>query len=265
MTGLLTPRARLDALQYSLIQLAWRRSLGQDGLSRVEGIVKRVCEGRWPEVLRESARLFTLDADLNAGVRPASGESDDALERLAVSTALLSAYVQINFTGPTFPSKAVELYSDRCDEETLNATSLRRLSLAGEPAYHLAKGATYLLLALQLLKVPLEGEPTPPGPDVTELLPTTAWWRLRARVLQHRLVDERVPLPSFIRDGVATLGTRLGEISRGGVGSDTDLDRDLLPMLTLELGLAEVIVGDDKAANSLFAQAVREAHLQCQC
>lgn len=255
---------RLDALQYSLVQLAWRQQLDGTTLSDVEHLVKRVCSGEWTQVIKESAALFSLGDDLEATVRPVSNGVDDRLRRLAVAAALLCLYVQTNFTGPTVSAQPADLFGNRVDEATLNAASLRRLALAGEPAYHLAKGATYLLLGLRLLGVRLDDDPT--SSDVSlgaEDLPTLAWWRLRARVLQHRLVDERIPLPEIIGAGVKSLRKRLQGAVFDRDDKDGDLDRDLLSMLTLELGLAEVVVGDDKAANILFVEAVREAGLSC--
>ncbi|WAQ82325.1 hypothetical protein PtA15_2A642 [Puccinia triticina] len=86
--------------------------------------------------------------------------------------------------------------------------------------------------------------------------PTVIWWKLRAEILRRQLFDQPIPLPSQLLDQIHRLAHALP--------SADPCDLDLLPMLTLERGLAEHLTGNEKAANRLFRDAVSQAKFEYQ-
>ncbi|KNZ48771.1 hypothetical protein VP01_541g6 [Puccinia sorghi] len=178
----------------------------------------------------------------------------DPIITLTLIATLLSVYKQINYTGPTnFETKPISILLQPTgqddEEDQLNATSLDALSIAGEPTYHLAKAATFLLMAIQLI------DQFPPNSSIE--FPTIIWWNLRAETLRRQLFDQPIPLSDQLLKQLDHLSLHLSK-------NTLPDHHDLLPMLTLERGLAEHLTGNEKAANMLFRQAVSEAKLDYQ-
>lgn len=178
----------------------------------------------------------------------------DPIITLTLIATLLSVYKQINYTGPTnFETKPISILLQPTgqddEEDQLNATSLDALSIAGEPTYHLAKAATFLLMAIQLI------DKFPPNSSIE--FPTIIWWNLRAETLRRQLFDQPIPLSDQLLKQLDHLSLHLSK-------NTLPDHHDLLPMLTLERGLAEHLTGNEKAANMLFRQAVSEAKLDCK-
>ncbi|BGP32097.1 hypothetical protein JCM10296v2_003876 [Rhodotorula toruloides] len=165
-------------------------------------------------------RLLHLERDpfshkLSVGVRYPAEErwaADEEEDVLAVAVAALHAYAQVNWTGPSLALSPLELFSPDEVEATgatdaeLNDRAIDELALGGEPVYHLSKKTTFAYLALQLLGlVPSPFSPTAASSSVSKPL-GPAWtlesvkiWRLRAGIMWLRILDEPVPLPSFIQ------------------------------------------------------------------
>ncbi|KAL7419587.1 hypothetical protein Q5752_005499 [Cryptotrichosporon argae] len=184
-----------------------------------------------------------LPPDLDAPV-PAS----DDVTRLAVAVALLHAFVQVNWTGPDLGFTVADVLggvdaaasssSSSSSSADLNAAALARLTLLGEPAYHLCAEPALFHLALRLF-ASLE-------------LPSTPWWRLRTHLVHLALLDEAVPLDPEV---VGSIRVLTGEPAVAG-------DADRLASLHLELGLLDHRLGNDKAANASFLAAAQASALE---
>lgn len=270
------------ALQYCLIDLRFRSHdviRTGPGLSQLaQDLVKDYCEGRWRSILenthvRRYVRIDETHSDTcSLSVTPLVPNEDNIAEiiiRFTVIATLLSVFVQVNFTGPVFPLEPIEWLNHwKClDEPRLNASSLSCLSMAGEPAYHLAKSATFLFLAIKLLESICSTDSESAGDPglIGQFFPTLSWWQLRAGILHRKLIEEQIPFSDTLMDELSQLSSHLSKQNDCGwpILEGGDL-RDLLPMLTLERGLAEHLVGNEKNANKLFLRAAEEAGLECK-
>lgn len=145
---------------------------------------------------------------------------------LAVGVAALHAFAQINWTGPTLTLSPLELFAEEdCAELTesqINEAAIDVLAYCGEPAYHLAKSAAFLVIALQIFGLlPSPFEPSSadlPQPSSSVTRPYhSAWsntpsikiWRLRAGIMWLKVLDEPVPLPAFVTSEATALRTTL--------------------------------------------------------
>lgn len=263
-------------LQNSLIDLRFRGSYPQldtFGLPQLaQKLVQDYCDGKWQSILTDPhvQNYFHVNRDqeenLEISIAPMQLTKHDPAEitiRLTTVATLLSIFVQVNFTGPVFPCESVEIFgpSDLTNEATLNTFSLSRLSLAGEPAYHLAKSATFIFLAIEMLN----SLSTTTDVDISRCFPTLTWWKLRAGILQRKLIEEQIPFSNELLEELDRLSEYLTELNATKSGCQTAQDtQDLLPMLTLERGLAEHLTGNEKQANKLFLRAAEEAALECK-
>ncbi|POW14533.1 hypothetical protein PSHT_07380 [Puccinia striiformis] len=244
-------------LEYSLIQLTKKTTATEISSSESSLLADHFLNHRWNSIIKHpklknyfslnQKHQLSLKSLSPAAVEEEKGEEEQLIKLVFIAT-LLSVYVQINFTGPTqFEYQPISILSneeEELEEVELNSISLDLLSLAGEPAYHLAKSATYLLMAIQLIETLSE----------ENRLQTTVWWKLRAEMLRRQLFDQPIPLPD-------QLIKQIDQLSEDLFLSSND-DNDLLPMLTLERGLAEHRIGNEKAANLLFRKAVTQAKLE---
>ncbi|KAG0146587.1 hypothetical protein CROQUDRAFT_62710 [Cronartium quercuum f. sp. fusiforme G11] len=268
-------------LQWSLIDLRFRGpcpQLDTPGLGKLaQNLVKEYCDGQWQSILENPhvQDYFHINLskakDLNISVAPMKLDDRDPAEftiRLTVIASLLSIFVQVNFTGPIFPSESVKIFgkSESGEEATLNSISLGRLSLAGEPAYHLTKSATFLFLAIELLKSisTIDEEPGDLSEFRAHFFPTLVWWELRAGILQRKLIEEQIPFSNKLLGDLDQLSEYLTELQKENRSDGIDGQdlQDLLPMLTLERGLAEHLMGNEKNANKFFLRAAEEAGLE---
>lgn len=164
--------------------------------------------------------------NLSFGVK--FGQEGDYKEEdlLAVGVAALHAFAQINWTGPTLALSPVSLFAEDqapgLTDASLNDAAIDVLAYCGEPAYHLAKSAAFLVIALQIFGlVPSPFDPSSakgPPPSSTISKPYgSGWnetesvkaWRLRAGIMWLKVLDEPVPLPSFVTADAAALRTSL--------------------------------------------------------
>ncbi|GAA6006816.1 hypothetical protein JCM10207_009105 [Rhodosporidiobolus poonsookiae] len=175
------------------------------------------------------------DQQLQAGVRfPQPGTYNED-ELLAVAVAALHAYAQINWVGPSLDLSPLELFGapegakehDGVSEQQLNDWAIDALALAGEPVYHLSKSTAFLALALQLFglvpspfhpapsssaaEMPLHATTAPfvPADAAFPSLPSLPIWRLRAGLMWLKILDEPVPLPSYIAASASSLRHQL--------------------------------------------------------
>ncbi|EGG03392.1 uncharacterized protein MELLADRAFT_109196 [Melampsora larici-populina 98AG31] len=245
-------------LQHSLIDLRFRGSYedhesSSSNLKLTQSLVEDYCSGQWKSILENAQVRRYFQINETVSVIPIELEDDlqfEIISRLTVVATLLSIFVQVNFTGPIFDVEPSKVFNSEIDESNLNSISLSELSLAGEPAYHLTKSATFLCLAIKLIES-LSLIKNKKGVE------TLAWWELRAGILHRKLIESQIPFSD-------ELFLRLDEllIDLKTNSSENSNAQDLLPMLTLERGLAEHLIGNDKAANQLFLRAAEEAGLE---
>ncbi|KAH9811118.1 hypothetical protein DFH28DRAFT_983768 [Melampsora americana] len=248
-------------LQYSLIDLRFRGSYidleTSSNLKLTQSLVEDYCSGQWQSILQNSKVLQYFQINKTISVIPIELQDDlesEVISRLTVVATLLSIFVQVNFTGPIFDLEPSKIFNSGIEETNLNSISLDELSLAGEPAYHLTKSATFLCLAIKLLES-LSLIKNSKGLETG--FETLAWWELRTGILHRKLIESQIPFSD-------ELASRLDQLSIDLkiTYPDTSNAQDLLSMLTLERGLAEHLIGNDKVANKLFLRAAEEAGLE---
>jgi hypothetical protein len=253
----------MNQLEYTLIDSNQRTATATATNQTTTELIDHFLNHRWNSVINHNLlrTYFNLDQQYQLTLTNTHQKEEEPLIKLSFIATLLSVYVQINYTGPTqFEYQPISIlnqtenqHQDQDQEESeLNSISLDALSLAGEPAYHLAKSATYLLMAIQLIDQLILTL------DLTQF-PTIVWWKLRAEILRRQLFDQPIPLSDQLLKQIDKLSSRLSSINHSSA-----YDLDLLPMLTLERGLAEHLTGNEKAANILFRKAVTQAKLECK-
>ncbi|GAA6040882.1 hypothetical protein JCM8097_003167 [Rhodosporidiobolus ruineniae] len=226
------------------------------------------------------SRSSTSDGKLQAGVRFPEDGSIDQLDLLAVAVAALHAYAQINWTGPNLDLSPASLFSPAqgeegtLDDDELNEYAIEQLALAGEPVYHLSRGTAFLLIALQLLglvqspfsaspssSVPVEPStataPYPAAASALSSLASVPIWRLRAGIMWLKILDEPVPLPTYIASSVAFLRHRLAPHSPERASATLSLS-----LLATLLSRASPHSSAQKEATVLAQQAAEEAQLE---
>ncbi|KAA1122542.1 hypothetical protein PGTUg99_037770 [Puccinia graminis f. sp. tritici] len=252
----------MNQLEYTLIDSNQRTTNQTTTTNQATQLIDHFLNHRWNSIINHNLlrTYFSLDQQHQLTLTNNTHqkeEEEEPLIKLSFIATLLSVYVQINYTGPTqFEHQPISILNqtenqDQEQEESeLNSISLDALSLAGEPAYHLAKSATYLLMAIQLIDKLISTV------DLTQF-PTIVWWKLRAEILRRQLFDQPIPLSDQLLKQIDQLSSHLSSTNHSSA-----YDLDLLPLLTLERGLAEHLTGNEKAANILFRKAVTQAKLE---
>ncbi|KAJ9123389.1 hypothetical protein QFC22_001588 [Naganishia vaughanmartiniae] len=216
--------------------------------------------------LYEAAGL--QDASVDTEEKDGAKESDAGLVKLLIAIACLQAFVQLNWTGPSlefalrdvFPPAVFPAASDQTgasetatgnkDDEGLHAATIPLLALGGEPAYHLARYPTLLLLAIRLISNLRSSVDS--AKVVIETLPL---WELRVSRVHQSILDEPVGFPEYLLPSVESL---LSE------SATLPLSQALRTTIIIELGLAYHLTGYDKSASNQFLLAGRENGLEYQ-
>jgi tetratricopeptide (TPR) repeat protein len=236
-------------------------------------VAAHAVNGRFHEALTsdwvKDHPVFALAADGRPTVtRPESLDADGELALLSLGVSLLQAFVQANWTGPdlTFTPSSLLPPAATTNDESINSVSLSHLSLSGEPAYHLAKHPAFLLLAVDIFGV---FNPTTAAWNHVKTVPV---WRLRAGVVQLRVLDEPVPVPSHVIDDFSTLvGSGVFDTaSDNGVSLDpasVEAFKDIVPGNTLLLGhyhalLSQIHPPSYRLASLAFVDAAKQAGLE---
>lgn len=193
---------------------------------------------------------------------------EQELELLAVGVAALHAFAQINWTGPSLDWESASLFGaeQEVDSRQLNDTSIDQLSYCGEPVYHLAKQATLLLVALQIFGLipspsSAEEDPTPslerPHGYDWQHTPSIHAWRLRAGIVWLKVLDEPVPLPSYIPANASSLRLSLPSVSadRASISLSLSLLATLLSRSTPHSNAV-------REASNLAREAAKEVGLE---
>lgn len=206
-------------------------------------------------------------AELDVASRLSSPSGPDAeVGRLLVGVALLQAFVQVNYTGPSLPTTLSVLslfpagsFNEEATPADVDQVSIEQLSYLGEPAYHLAAQPSFLYLAVALL--------SPPSSSVTyETIESAPWWALRAERVWHHLLVTEDSMP--LREGVLEQAEALVEAPFLDLTETTSAKhrsevQDLRAALSVELGLAKhLLLGEDKTAMALFERATEESEMR---
>lgn len=204
----------------------------------------------------------------------AAEASSSPLDAIELAAASLTAFIQLNWTGPEIDSDlALEtllrwahvdaLPPRRVDEAdgdpsqstleaNINNSSIEALTLNGEPAYHLCRQPWFLVFAIRILEslsdLPVERRP--------QSLP---WWRLRAANVHNRILDTAVPVGKEITAPVDALLETLADRASEEPSSKWPL---LHSRLLLERGLILSRVGQDREANEYFLRAAQASGLK---
>ncbi|TIB69720.1 hypothetical protein E3Q23_04262 [Wallemia mellicola] len=205
------------------------------------GLVELVNQGKFKDVLlSDPAQKLLGDIDLDyLKVRINISEKD----ALSVAVALLHSFIQINWTGPDLDFNLTDLNGLWSDYDYHNSIAIQKLSTGGEPAYHLTRFAPLLLIAQAIFNELVKS-------DEGELpLGSAKWWNLRAAVAQQHLLDECVPLPESMLDGV-----KKALIDK--------LPPTLKARLTLEVGIAYHMFERDREASETFLEAANTNELK---
>ncbi|KAF7290905.1 hypothetical protein HMN09_01269000 [Mycena chlorophos] len=113
---------------------------------------------------------------------------------------------------------------------------IAKLATGGEPAYHLAKHATLLVIAQRLFS--------------QSTTASSAWWTLRATTIHQHLLDEPVPVSPNLIPSLDPLRTLYAE------------DPELSAHLELEIGLLQHTLAQDKVAGEYFVKAARASGME---
>lgn len=241
----------LEAVERALLVAKWENSIDAS-VSPVIELARKTADGdiehtlTSPEVLAVlRARLTNVDLANQpfeswfsfAPLKTFSAEENELLF-LVIGIACLHAFVQINWTGPDLPVTPADILFGSIEpgvlsEESLNHKAVRELAYGGEPAYHLAKAATFLRLSQLSFALPYK------------LCRLSAWWQLRAIQVHQNILDETVALPDSATSVLQPLYSSIVS------------NRDLAGQLALEQGLLHHHLGQDKLASELFVQAAR--------
>lgn len=196
--------------------------------------------------------------------------SESPLDALCVAIAALHGFVQLNWTGPNMPLHPVDLlryhapkYMDQRsvhDEDSsdpayarlLHASSLEYLTLQGEPAYHLCQSPFFLVVALLILDALKASK-----------LATVPWWRLRARSVHIRILDEPVACEEVLQEAVIAMTHALSQRSREAL---TEAEQHVWLYLharaLLENALAKQRAGQDRLASEGLVEAAKVHRLE---
>lgn len=238
-------------LEKSLLDGKWRDGAISSS-SKIAHIVEDVVKGNFRKVLTssEAQKLLNTASNGNSSLKECSfneglsfclsndNDVDQELLRLCIGVTCLHAFIQMNWTGPDLDITPAEVLGSDLSEEDLNAKALAELAYGGEPAYHLAKFATFLRLAQILFAVPYR------------LCLSAPWWILRSSIIHQHILDEPVPLPPSI---ISSLEPLFQTFATEG---------DLAGRLALEQGLLQHHFGHNKAAADLFVRAARHTGLE---
>ena len=218
-------------------------------------LVNKVIDGEFKYILttdlaKNTFKSIDFDSDFNDNVNKVliTDDDDDQVKRLfLIGIALLNSFVQINWTGPDLDFNLSDLNNDWNDYDFINMKAIHKLSLGGEPAYHLTKFAPLLLIS-QFIFNKLSNNSI-----YSEKLPLKSvhWWRFRSALSQQHLLDECVPFKE-------------GEFDE----LHNDLLENLKPYpslharLTLEIGICYHMFENDKEASETFLRAANISELQ---
>ncbi|KAG9010869.1 hypothetical protein FRB94_009571 [Tulasnella sp. JGI-2019a] len=255
------PNLRL--VEYSLLESEWRSSIPEDMVEKPEYLLaKDAVAGEFKDVLTSphAAPLLALkdvstvsadgllsqDLELAYGMSKIPTSAVEEMSRLALGVACLHAFVQVNWTGPDLditPASILKLHNKdviELSDSSLHNQAISQLAYGGEPAYHLAKYPTFLVIALQIFDLPYQ------------YVTTSAWWKFRALIIHQQILDEAVASDPAVFASLNDLSERF----------KSESEADLEGMLILERGLLRHTFAHDKIAAEEFVRAAKAMGLK---
>lgn len=196
-------------------------------------------------------------------------------EALCVAIAALHAFVQLNWTGPDltltpmallrsaapacFEARSVDEENDEEDRlwnVIVHASSLEYLTLHGEPAYHLCEAPFYLVLSLLLLQALHDAH-------AHASFPTLPLWRLRARAVHMRILDEPVACDDELLTDVDAFLEALDARAKAAHDAPVQYMWDnVRARALLETALMLQRTGQDRMASERLVQAAKANGLE---
>lgn len=248
----------LDIVEQRLLSGAWPDDTKTQSV--ISGLAQKVVQGKFKEVLTSTYAKALLKLNLpydDLGNAPIASwfslvhsaelsDEGNELLRVVIGVAFLHAFVQANWTGPDLDIEPIDVISNAAEtspdglfqEEALNRVAIAELAYGGEPAYHLTRAATFLRLAQILFEAPFQSCRSAP------------WWRLRCTRIHELILDEPVALEREATSSVQDLYSHIAS------------ERDIAGRLTLELGLLEHHLRQDKLALEHFVRAAKHTGLE---
>ena len=243
-------------LERSLIEGQWPADTTT--ISETETLVKACIYGDYATVLQSSAsrRPFRVAQGFLSGARLEQSlisehgsppVKEEELFTLILAATCLRAFTQLNWTGPEVTVHPSQILTNEnnapldISDDGLNRRCIEELAQGGEPAYHLAKSAAFLIIAKSLLSRKFAH------------LKSVAWWRLRAEIIHQQLLDEAVAVPDDHFVDVEILEKEM---------ENDKQDKDLIGRLLLEKGLLRHLLHLDKLARDDFIKAARVMELK---
>lgn len=222
-------------------------------------LVSNLQKGQYAQVMKNSVIFQNVEQsteelktnhDIKAWIEARLSQLDLSNENvqfdvLATAIACLNAFVQVNWTGPTFAFSVSELlFGDDSYEAKLNAICLKTLSVDSEEVYHLTQQLSLLAIARTLLYA------------LRSKNLTASFWAMRATFIQQQLLDE---FTGSLQQELMTLA----EESSQDLEKKQELDADTIEALKvrheLELGLIYSFFGQDKEALEKMESAQKES------
>lgn len=257
--------------ELSLLDLA----LPQDDTA-FDSLVKTCIHSHFRQCLRDPrlSSLFGYDAATKLPVLSPNAQVSP-LDRLVAGAALLHAFVQVNWTGPSLDFDVVDCLQSSINdtqqdaqqlEAAINEAAVLSLSLPAEPAYHLTKMPALLYMA----RLALDMLDTPSQLDWSSC-PSISVWRLRTWLIHLRILDQPVQLDeaAFLRPVEQFRDQKLLASIQAAAKSPSDQARlqDIVASCTLLVGhyhrlLAGHVPASERQANLFFLQAAKGAGLE---
>ncbi|KAG2230505.1 hypothetical protein BDF21DRAFT_409801 [Thamnidium elegans] len=218
--------------------------------TELDTIVSNILQGKYAQVMKdslvfqnlsqESVESLKTSGDIQAWIdgRLLQLDLTQDLTRfnvLATGIACLNAFIQVNWTGPTFAFSVSELFlgqNDETVETKLHDACLKSLSVDSEEVYHLTQQLALLSIARTLLY------------SVRKNTLTGSFWSMRSTFIQQQLLDEftgslQNELFSLAKESTETLES---------AKLDEEPAEQLKIRYELEVGLIYSFFGQDKEA-----------------
>lgn len=264
----------------------WQLARGVPPTSREDApVLADVVQGELTQVLRSPtarAMLAPIAQALQTTLQGASSSKDVVVpfnkvsvplpgskqEVLGIAVASLHAFVQLNWTGPALamqpidwlracvpqafgPRSVDEEEEDAMPARVLHASSLEYLTYHGEPAYHLCEGSFYLVFSLLALDALHKA-------DAASTLPSLPWWRLRARSVHLRILDEAVECEASLMHAVDAMAEKMEAHAAKASSQDEKYAWDALrSRVILETALAYQRAGHDRTSSERLIDAAK--------
>lgn len=236
--------------------------------------MKNFVQGEFQQCLQHQdlAGLFELDRNTHLPTLNPAANAITPLNRLIAGAALLHAFAQVNWTGPSLQLKASDLVGRTNEgdldalEAQINEATILALSQPAEPAYHLAKQPALLYMA----RLAFDMSDAQDSACDWSSCPSIAVWRLRTWLVHLRILDQPIQLDESVI--IPPVEAFRDDVLRQLLKDESDVQRqdriqDMMASSTLLIGhyhrlLANLVPSAERKASLLFLQAASEASLE---